>query len=91
MVTVRHVEAVDFGEVDWVYITVELGGFSHLLVPDVADPLKEEQREDVRLPIRAIDGAAAQYLGAVPEMRLELLQGQGHFNPDALSNTVHQP
>ena len=68
-----HVEAVNLGEVDRVNVAEELCGLRRLLVPDVADPLEEEQRQDVRLPVRAVDGAAAQDLGAVPEVRLEAL------------------
>ena len=66
MAALGDVEAVDLGEVDWVDVAVQLGGLRRLLVPDVADALEEEQRQDVRLPVRAIDGAAAQDLGAVP-------------------------
>ena len=62
------VEAVDLGEVDRVDVAVELRRLRRLLVPDVADPLEEEQREDVGLPVGAIDRAAAQDLGAVPKM-----------------------
>ena len=39
--TVRRVEAVDFREVDGVYVTEKPSGFGRLLVPDVADPLEE--------------------------------------------------
>ncbi len=73
-----NVEAVDLGEVDRVDVAEQLGRLGRLLVPDVADPLEEEQRQDVRLPVRAIDGAAAQDLGAVPEVRLEFRQRQRH-------------
>ena len=71
-------EAVDLGEVDRVGVAEELGRLGRLLVPDVADPLEEQQRQDVRLPVRAVDGAAAQDLGAVPEVRLEFVRGQRH-------------
>ena len=48
-----------------------LGG---LLVPDVADPLEEEQRQDVALPVGAIDRRATQDVGGFPEVGSDLLQ-----------------
>ena len=45
------------------------------LVPDVADPLEEQQWEDVALPVRPVDGAAAKNLGAPPQLGLQVLQG----------------
>ena len=64
-------EAVDLGEERRVGIAVDLGGLGGLLVPDVADPLEEEQREDVALPVGAIDRGAAQDVGGFPEGGLE--------------------
>ena len=83
---VRDVEAVDLGKVNWVNVTEELGGLGRLLVPDVADAFEEKQWQDVRLPVGAIDGAAAQDLGAVPKVGLEVLKGQGHFRAPACSS-----
>src|SRR5207249_219979 len=57
-------KAVNLREVDWVNVAEEFGGFGSLLVPHVADPLEEQQRQDVRLPVRTIHGAPAQDLGA---------------------------
>ena len=65
-------EAVDLREVDRIDVTEQLGSLGCLLVPDVADALEEEQRKDVRLPVGAVDGTAAQNLGAVPEVGLQL-------------------
>ena len=46
----------------------ELGCLGGFFVVDVADALEEQERKDECLPIRTVDGAAAQYVGAVPEM-----------------------
>jgi hypothetical protein len=43
-------------------------GLRGLFVPDVRDALEEEKRKDVGLPVGAVDGAAAQNLGAFPEV-----------------------
>jgi hypothetical protein len=75
---VGNAEAVNLREVDWIDVTEERGGLGGLLVPDIADALEEEQRQDVGLPVGAVDGAAAQDLGAVPEVGLQLLEGQGY-------------
>ena len=72
---VGQLEAVQLGKVAQVDVAVFLPGLGRLLVPDVADPLEEQQREDVALPVRPVDGAAAQDLGAVPEVGLQVLQG----------------
>ena len=88
---VRQREAVQFREVVQVDVAVFLPGFGRLLVPDVADPLEEQEREDVALPVRPVDGAAAQDLGAVPEVGLELVEGQharGHGRPEILHPLV---
>ena len=61
------------GEID---VTVDLPGLGRFLVPDVADPLEEQQREDVALPVRPVDGAAAENLGAPPQLGLQVLQGK---------------
>ena len=49
-----------------------LEGFAVVLVPDVREPLEEEQREDVLLVVAGID-EAAQQRGRAPEVGLELL------------------
>jgi len=48
------------------------------LVEIIADALEEQYGKDVRLPVRAIHGAAAQDLGAHPKMRLEFLDRKRH-------------
>ena len=72
--TLWDTETVPFREVHRVGISVHRRGRRRLLVRHVADPLEEEQRQDVRLPVRPIDGTAAQDPGAIPEMRLEFLK-----------------
>ena len=47
-----------------------------LVVPGVADPPEEQQREDVRLEVGRVDGAA-QAVGGGPQARFEFLLGQG--------------
>jgi hypothetical protein len=61
-------------KVDRVDIAKELYRLSGLVVPDIADPLEEEERKDLRLPVRAIDCAAAKDLSAVPQMSPEVLE-----------------
>ena len=36
-------------------------------IPDIADPLEEQQRQDVALPVSAIDGGATKDVGGFPE------------------------
>ncbi|HEX4566459.1 MAG TPA: hypothetical protein VH138_07485, partial [Vicinamibacterales bacterium] len=69
------VEAVHLGEVDRISVAEFRGRFGGLFVPHVGDALEEQQWEDVRLPVRPIDGAPAEDLGAVPEV---LSQIQSH-------------
>jgi len=78
---IRDVEAVDFGEIDRVRIAEDFGGFRGFLVPDIADALEEQQRQDIRFPVRAVNGTAAEDLGAIPEVGFEFLKGKGHFKP----------
>ena len=68
----RHLEAVLVGKV----VAVGLDHLGALLVPHVADALEEEQGQDVALPVGAIDRAAAQDVRGLPEVGLELVQGQ---------------
>ena len=39
-----------------------------LFVPHVANPLEEQQRQDVRLPVGAVDRATAQDVGGLPQV-----------------------
>ena len=59
-------------------VAIESGSLGCFLVPHVADTLEEEQRQDVRLPIRTVHGAAAQDLRAAPEVRLQFLESHYH-------------
>src|SRR5207249_1213766 len=72
-----NVESVYLREVDWLGVTEKDCCFSRLLVPDVGDALEEQQREDVRLPVGPVHGAAAEDLGAFPEVRFQVLGHQG--------------
>ena len=57
---------------DWV-------GLDHLgvlFIPDVADAFEKEQRQDVTLPVRTVDRAAAQDIGRFPEVGFELAECQ---------------
>ena len=86
--TVRQREAMQLRKDAQVDVAVFLSRLGHLLVPDVADPLEEQQREDVTLPVRPVDGAATQDLSAVPEAGLQILESQwsrGHRRPQILS------
>ena len=71
MAPVGDLEPVLLGQVGVLLVAVRLGErVGALLVVDVADPLQEQQREDVRLEVRRVDGAA-QDVGGVPEHRFE--------------------
>ena len=52
-------------------IAIGFARLGRLLVPHVRNPLEEEQRQDVALPIGAIDGGAAQGVGGIPQRRLQ--------------------
>lgn len=66
----RDLEAVVFGEEGIIPVAVRLFERGHdLFIEDVADPLKEEQREDVGLEVRRID-RAPQDICRLPEVRL---------------------
>jgi hypothetical protein len=60
-----NLEAVDFGESRWINITEGLGRFGGLLVPDIRDSFKEEQRQDVALPVGAINRGTAKRIDGV--------------------------
>ena len=74
MTPIWYVESMDLGKVDGIYVAVEFCSLFRLLIPHVADPFKEQQGQDVCLPVRAIHGATTQDLGAIPEMGLQLSQ-----------------
>ena len=65
---------MNLGELDGVDVAEEFRSIGRLLVPGVADPLEEQERKDIRLPVGAVDSAPAQDLGAVPEVGFELLE-----------------
>ncbi|MEZ4227267.1 MAG: hypothetical protein R3B13_40390 [Polyangiaceae bacterium] len=67
-----HLEPVLVFEV----LAVRLDRLGVLLVPDVADALEEEERQDVALPVGAIDGAAAEDVRGLPKVGFELLERQ---------------
>ena len=59
-----------------------------LLIPNITDPLEEEQRQDVALPIRPIHRRATQNIGSFPEMGLQCLQsnfGRPKKEPSSLT------
>lgn len=64
----RDDEAVNLWEVDRLGVPEERRGSCRLLVPDIRNALEEQQRQDVRLPVGTIHGAAAEDLGAFPQM-----------------------
>jgi hypothetical protein len=64
----RHLEAVLVLEV----LAVSGEHRCELLVQLVADALEEEHRQDVGLPVGAVDRAAAKNVRRLPEMRLKL-------------------
>ena len=55
----RHLEAVNFWKGSRVRIAVGFRGFGGFLIPDIRDPLQEEQRQDIPLPVSTIDRRAA--------------------------------
>ena len=63
----------EVGEID---VAVDLPGLGGFLVPNIADPLEEQQWEDVALPVGPVDSAAAENLGASPQLGLQVLQGK---------------
>ena len=44
-----------------------------LFIPDIADPLEEEQRQDVALPVGPIDRRATQDVGSFPKLGLDIV------------------
>jgi len=67
-----------FGKGRRIDITEGFGRFSGLLVPDVADSFEEEQRQDVTLPVRAIDGGTSKRVRGIPQRGFEFFSGQRH-------------
>ena len=55
MAPFRHQNPVLFRGTGHFLITIKLQGLSKLLVIDIADPLKEQDREDIGLVVRGID------------------------------------
>ena len=60
-------ESVDFGEECRVGLAIDLSGLSSLFIPDIGDPLAEEQRQDISLPVSTVDSGATQDIGGVPK------------------------
>jgi hypothetical protein len=63
-------ESVDFGKECRVGLAIDLSGLSSLFIPDIGDPLKEEQRQDVALPVGAVDSGTTQDIGGFPKATL---------------------
>jgi hypothetical protein len=66
--TLRNGEPMHLRKVDRIDIAEQLSRLRRFLVVYVADPLEEQQRKDVSLPISAIDRTAAENVRAIPEM-----------------------
>jgi hypothetical protein len=58
MAAVGDHEPVDLREFHRLRFPVQMDGFGELLVPDVRQPLEEEEWKDVRLPVGPVDRAA---------------------------------
>ena len=71
MAAVGHLEPMGLREVLELAVAVELAGGGGLLVPDVADALEEEERQDVAHPVGAAERAAAEDVGGFPEVGFE--------------------
>ena len=68
---VRHLEPMGLREILELAVAVELAGGGGFFVPDVADALEEEERQDVAHPVGAAEGAAAKDVGGLPEVGFE--------------------
>jgi hypothetical protein len=68
MAALWDIEAVNLWEVDRLSVPEEGGSVRCLLVPNVRYALEEQERKDVRLPVGPVHGAAAEDLGAFPQM-----------------------
>ena len=66
-------------------------GVTVVLVPDIRQPLEEEQREDVLLVVAGID-EPAQQRGRTPEVGFEFLLGEtfGHYSHPPSVSTVRR-
>jgi hypothetical protein len=62
-------------------LTVGGDHLGSLLVPDIANALEEQERQDVTLPVGAVDGAATEDVGGLPEMILQLRKVQLKWQP----------
>lgn len=71
MAALGDLEAMDLGEERGLGLAEGLGGLGGLLIPDIADPLEEEQGQDVALPVGPVNGTASEDIGTVPEVRFE--------------------
>jgi hypothetical protein len=67
MTALRDMESMNLGEIDWIGIAEQSCCFSCLLVPHIADALKEQQRKDIGLPVGPIDRATSEDVGTLPE------------------------
>ena len=76
--TFGYLESVDLWEVERVFFAVQLRSFGRLVIPDVADPLEEEQGQDVALPVGQVDGPAALDVGGFPQVRLQIFEHDRH-------------
>jgi hypothetical protein len=73
MAAFRNLETVLVGKI----LAVKLNRFLVLLVPNIADALEEEQRQDVAFPVGAVHRAAAQDIGRFPQVGFQSFQGNG--------------
>lgn len=73
MAVFRDLETVRLREPRQLFIASLVDDLLVFLVPDVADSLKEQQREDVGLEVGGIH-RAAQDVGGFPEMGFELAE-----------------
>ena len=70
----RDLEAVRLRKPGQLFVAGFIDDLLVLLVPDVADALEEQQREDVGLEVSRIH-RAAQDIGGLPEVTFELAEG----------------
>jgi len=73
---IRDLETMRLGEQCQFGIAGFIDDLGVFLVPDIADPLEEQQREDVGLEVSRIH-RAAQNVGGLPEVGFELAKGDG--------------
>ena len=78
----RDLKSVRFGEAGKLLVASLVNDLLVFLVPDIADALEEQQREDVRFKVSRIH-RAAQDVGGFPEVAFELAEG------DSGQRTIH--